>query len=228
MHILLVEDDPLLGQGIATYLELQGAQVTWLQEARALNTALAHGTYDTVLLDLMLPDGDGLQVCQYLSQRHPELPILMLTAKTDEDSALRGLAAGARDYLRKPFGNRELLARIQVHLPRKRADTLELGALQLRLSTRQATYSDQVLRLNRRQFDLLSCLLQHQTQVLSRDQLLDHLKMDWDVTDRTIDSHISQLRGLLRRAGAADIQIVSVYGLGYRLSLNPTADQASA
>lgn len=223
-QILLLEDDPVLGHGIQTYLELQSYQVCWLKSLADFQDHFSQQTlssYDLMLLDVMLPDANGLKLCQMVAQTHPALPVLMITAKTDEDAVIAGLASGARDYLRKPFGNRELLARIQVHLPRSSRRPMHLGPLQLCLETRQVWYQQRQLKLNRRQFDLLVCFVQRPDQVLSRHHLLDQLGMDYQVTDRTIDSHISQLRSLLRREGIQDIQIVSVYGLGYRLCVEP-------
>ncbi|MGV3526335.1 MAG: response regulator transcription factor [Candidatus Sericytochromatia bacterium] len=228
-RIFLLEDDPILGQGLRTCLELEGYEVEWQQGFQAAQGCLDNHAYDVYLLDVMLPDGNGIRLCQRLRDGDERAPIFFLTARTDENSVVEGFEAGANDYLRKPFSNRELLARIQASLrwhrpvdpPLERfaapAPLRDLDGLSLNPATREASWQGTLLPLNRRQFDVLHCLMRHADQVLSREQIMNQIGCDLDVTDRTIDAHISQLRQLLRQHGVEALRIQSVYGLGYRL-----------
>lgn len=230
-RIFLLEDDPVLGQGLQTCLELEGYQVNWQQRLQSAYANLDKSAYDLYLLDVMLPDGSGRELCQHLRSHQQRAPIFFLTARSDENSVVAGFDAGANDYLRKPFSNRELLARIQASLrwqemtaaPAPQPLGFEDSELSLNPSTREISWQGMPLRLNRRQFDLLSCLLRHPGQVLSREQIMDQIGCELDVTDRTIDAHISQLRQLLRQHGIAQLVIQSVYGLGYRLQRQAAA-----
>src|SRR5258708_4211927 len=112
-HFLLVEDDPILGRSLSVYLELEGNQLTWVKDLSAASEAINRNAYDLVILDVNLPDGSGFDFCSSLRSKGSRTPIIFLTAKTDEDSVVAGFNAGANDYVKKPFGNRELLARIK-------------------------------------------------------------------------------------------------------------------
>jgi DNA-binding response OmpR family regulator len=132
---------------------------------------------------------------------------------------VRGLELGANDFVKKPFSHRELMARIKVLFRSKFPVNKEIkkGDLTLLPEKRTATYKGESLTLNRRQFDILSYFLSHADQIITREQLLEHLNSDGDVIDRTIDSHVSQLRKILKTHEVEDFQIASVYGIGYRL-----------
>jgi DNA-binding response OmpR family regulator len=219
-HILLVEDDPGLGKGLKVALELSTYGVTWVESVHEAERALAKERFDLVLLDLNLPDGSGLRVAKACQKDRPELPVIILTASSDEDSVVAGLEAGAGDYVRKPFGNKELLARIKVALRGKaeaQDKVLQYGDVKLVPEKRRVLIKDQPVELNRREYDILAHFVAQPESVVTRESLLRVLKKEGEIFDRTIDSHVSHLRTRLRQGGALDIQISSVYGVGYRL-----------
>lgn len=219
-HLLLVEDDPGLGKGLKVALELSSYQVTWVESVHEAEREIAKQPFDLVLLDLNLPDGSGLRVAKTSRRERPELPIIILTASGDEDSVVAGLEAGAADYVRKPFGNKELLARVKVALRGKAEPedkVLQYGAIKLMPDKRRVVINEQPVELNRREYDILAHFVAQPESVVTRESLLRVLKKEGEIFDRTIDSHISHLRTRLRQGGAADVQISSVYGVGYRL-----------
>jgi two-component system OmpR family response regulator len=219
-HILLVEDDPGLGKGLKVALELSAYEVTWVESVHEAERALAKVTFDLVLLDLNLPDGSGLRIAKLCQKDQPQLPVIILTASSDEDSVVAGLEAGAGDYVRKPFGNKELLARVKVAL-RGRGEAqdkvLQYGGVKLVPEKRRVLINDQPVELNRREYDILAHFVAQPESVVTRESLLRVLKKEGEIFDRTIDSHISHLRTRLKQGGAADVQIISIYGVGYRL-----------
>jgi len=219
-HLLLVEDDPGLGTGLKVALEIAEYKVTWVESVHEAERALNAEKFDLVLLDLNLPDGSGLTVARSSQRDRPELPIVILTASGDEDSVVAGLEAGAADYVRKPFGNKELLARVKVALRGKveaEGKILSYGEVKLVPEKRRVLINEQPVELNRREYDILAHFVGQAESVVTRESLLRVLKKEGEIFDRTIDSHISHLRTRLRQGGAASIQISSVYGVGYRL-----------
>lgn len=217
--ILFVEDDPVLGRGLNVNFELEGYQVEWVQNLRDASTAQSAKPFDLMILDLGLPDGDGLEFLKSLRQGGSNLPVVILTAKTDEDSVVEGLQSGANDYVRKPFGKRELFARIQTVLrkPQSNAERLNFDDLSITREQRRAIYRGKEIELNRREFEILSYFVEHAEAVVTRAALLQALNTDGGLSDRTIDSHISHLRARLRQAEVTELQITSIYGVGYRL-----------
>jgi DNA-binding response OmpR family regulator len=218
-HILLVEDDPGIGTSVKLNLELEGYKVTWVQN---LHDALEHDKQDKfnlVLLDLGLPDGNGLSFCQKVRAQGSHLPVIILTAQVDEDSVVAGLGAGASDYIRKPFGNRELMARIKNTLrePTNREDQVRFGDILILREQRKAMFGTKDLELNRREFDILAYLVERGGSVATRDNILHYLDKEGEIFDRTLDSHISHIRAKLKISGATTMKIASVYGVGYRL-----------
>lgn len=218
-RILLVEDDPVLGRSLSLNFEMEGYRVTWARDLKSALAASEGEPPDLIVLDLELPDGSGLALCSRLREKGATLPILILTARGDEDSAVEGLSAGANDYVRKPFGNRELLARIRVALKEsaESAEKLRFGDLLLLTGQRRALWRGQEIDLNRRELDVLTTLARRPGAVVSREMLLETFAKDAEIFDRTIDSHVSHLRTKLRQAGARSLRIASVYGVGYRL-----------
>lgn len=143
---------------------------------------------------------------------------MVLTAKTDEDSVVEGLTSGANDYVRKPFGQKEILARIAMMLKApKRDPQFEFAELKVMKELRKIVYRGQNVELNRREFDILSFFIERAETVVTREALLGILDKDGEISDRTIDSHVSHLRSRLRHAQVDGVQISSVYGVGYRL-----------
>ncbi len=218
-RILVVEDDPILGRGLKLSLELDGHQVNWARDLRTGSAANANEAFELVILDLGLPDGSGLSLCSSLRDAGSRIPIIILTAKTDEDSVVAGLTAGANDYVRKPFGQKELLARVRTALraPLLREDQIRFGEVLLLKGQRKVMHQEREIDLNRREFDIFALLVDRAEQVVTRDQILNALDKNGEILDRTLDSHLSHIRKKFRSAGVQTIQISSVYGVGYRL-----------
>ena len=217
--ILLVEDDPVLAKSVQLNMELDSWSVLRaenLAQARALEAA---GAVDLVILDLGLPDGSGLIFLRELRAKDSRIPVLILTAQTDEESVVSGLEGGANDYIRKPFSMRELMARIKVALkePTLREHQVRFGPLLILKEARQASVDNVLLELNRREFDILTHLADQGGQVVTRERLLTKMDVEGEVFDRTIDSHISHIRARFKKAGVTQLAIASVYGVGYRL-----------
>lgn len=219
LEILIVEDDPVISRTLQVNVEGAGFRATLassLKQARQLNR---DHKYNLVLLDLNLPDGHGFDLLKEIRQSGSILPILILTAVSEEESVVTGLQLGADDYIRKPFGNRELIARIQavLRVPQIRERQLRYGDLLLLLEQRVVRYQDQTIDLSRREFDLLHHLVNRSEAIVTRENLINAISKDGEIFDRTIDSHISHLRGTLKKADVKTIKISSVYGVGYRL-----------
>ena len=223
MHLLVVEDDPRLGRMLRRLLG-DDLHVVELAATGREGLELAEGVngLDAVILDLGLPDIDGLEVARRLRASGSTLPILMLTARDSVRDRVRGLDAGADDYLVKPFAYEELSARLRA-LSRRGANghgrtgaLLRAGAICLDEARHLVTVSDRRLELSPREYALLECLLRHPDQVLSRDQLLDHA---WPagvaVTLNSVDAYVSFLRKKLGREAGELIQ--TIRGVGYRL-----------
>lgn len=218
-RILLVEDDPMLGEGLSISLKLEGYELVWKKSIGQGFEAFQSEKIDLCILDIGLPDGQGTDLCKKIREENKDVGIIFLTAKTDEETVVRGLEMGANDFVKKPFSHRELMARVKVVLRSKFSISKELkvGNLIVVPEKRTATYNGDQLTLNRRQFDILCYFITHIDQIITRDQLLSHLNTDGDVFDRTIDSHVSQLRKILKTHEVEEIQITSIYGIGYRL-----------
>lgn len=221
-RILVVEDEPKLGQLLVDYLQAAGFQSDWLLEGNSVVNQVKHFPPDLILLDLMLPGIDGLSICRQLRQ-FSNIPIIIVTAKTEEFDRLVGLEIGADDYICKPFSPREVIARIKTILRRcYRQTTAENSNFKLIIdeSAYQIHYQNQTIELTPAEFRLLKYLSQHPGKVFSRDKLLNNLYDDYRiVTDRTIDSHIKNLRRKLQQLDKKRQFIRSVYGLGYRWEL---------
>lgn len=220
-RILLVEDDPILGRGLKFSLEREGYEVTWTETIASTLTALDAHIFNLIALDLQLPDGTGLTIAKKASSKKSSIPVIMITASGDEESVIAGFSAGAADYVRKPFGTRELLARIKVVLGSKSQNfpfrTIQYCELSIQPEQRIAKLSDVPMELNRRQFQILSHLIANAEAVVTRDALISSLDKSEEMFDRTIDSHVSLLRSKLKKFGANGVQITSIYGVGYRL-----------
>jgi DNA-binding response OmpR family regulator len=216
-HVLVVEDDPTVREVVVRYLEHAGIVVTAVGDGESALSEAALRWPDLVVLDLMLPQIDGLEVCRRLRAVAP-VAVIMLTARGDEDDRVMGLELGADDYVSKPFSPRELAARIKAILRRveHRNDDEVLAAhdIVLRRDSRDVTVSGSMIELTGKEFDLLACFLEHPGIVLSREKLLD---LVWGMTypggTRTVDVHVAQLR---RKLGDPDT-IRTVRGSGYKL-----------
>jgi two-component system phosphate regulon response regulator OmpR len=218
-RILLIEDDSRLAGMVAEYLGKAGYHVVHAADgARGL---ILHGRepLDAVILDLMLPDADGLEICRQIRGRS-DLPILMLTARGDPMDRVVGLEMGADDYLPKPFEPRELLARLRAILRRGRggakADVLRYGRLEIDRGAREARLDGATRPLTSYQFALLLALAQHAGRVMSRDALMDLVKGEpIEAFDRSIDVHVSRIRAAIEDDPKKPRRIVTVRGAGY-------------
>jgi len=217
--ILLVEDDPILGRGLAINLEAEGYKVNWVSGLLAAFEANQKSKLDLIIIDLGLPDGSGLDLIKDIRDKGSRIPVIILTAKTDEDTVVEGLQCGANDYVRKPFGNKELLARIKTVLrePQRREHQARYSDLLVLIDKRRIMYGEDELELDPREFDILNYFIQHAESVITREALIAAINRDGEIFDRTIDSHVSHVRRRLRESGVKTVQISSVYGVGYRM-----------
>ncbi len=219
--LLVVEDDEAIGRSLVQALTGQGATVGWARNARdALR--LAATTTDLVLLDLGLPDDDGLEVCRQLRGRYPHLDIVVVTARTEEIDVVVGLDAGADDYISKPFRLAELLARIRARLRRQETEptAVEVGPLHLDLAARRCILDGGEVELRAKEFDLLATLALDAGHVVGRRRLLAELwDQHFDTTSKSLDMHVSALRRKLDRPGQPSL-LTTVRGVGYRLEVD--------
>ena len=217
MRILIVEDEARIGAFLARAFEAEGIGVDVVEDgADGLDHALT-GIYDLVILDLLLPGLSGLEALRELHLRRSELPVLILSARSDLPTKLRGFALGAVDYVAKPFSLDELLARARVHMRRARiaddANVISVGGLSLDLARRQARVGDTVADLSDREFRLLHFLMEHVGQVISRERLLAEVwGYDFDPRSNVVDVCVRRLR---RRLGPG-APIETVRNAGYR------------
>ncbi|AKG20085.1 response regulator [Calothrix sp. 336/3] len=222
MRILLIEDDYLLAQAVATALTKQNYVVDIAADGEAGWELISVCNYDLILLDVILPKLDGISLCRQLRQSGHQMLILLLTAKDTKTDKIIGLDAGADDYVVKPFDFQELSARIRALLRRGNTSLppiLEWGSLRLDPSTCEVTYADIVLNLTAKEFSLLDLFLRNNQRIFSRSAIVDQL---WSAEkdppeENTIKSHIKSLRQKLKAAGANYDFIETVYGMGYRL-----------
>lgn len=215
MRLLLVEDDPLLGDGIKTALQREGYVVEWLDNGTDAIAALRFDDFSVVVLDLGLPDVDGMEVLRHL-RRHSALPVLILTARDDVEDRIAGLDGGADDYVLKPFDLQELLARLRVVMRRaegRASQVLEVGPLRIDEARHQVTWRGVPVSLARREYALLLELARHPDKVMTRPRL-ESLLYGWDeeVASNAVEVHIHHLRKKLDKG-----LIATVRGIGYRL-----------
>jgi len=215
-RILIVEDDPGMASFLDRGLTSRGYATTVVVEGARATAIAADSDFDLVILDLGLPDVDGLTVLRELRRRGENIPIVILTARDDSRDKVEGLDAGADDYVTKPFGLEELLARIRVRLRETGSaepTVLEVGGLTLDVRTRKAMIDGDVVELTAREFTMLETFMRHAGQVLSREQLLAHVwGYDYDPGSNVVEVYVRYLR---RKLG--DGVIETVRGMGYRL-----------
>ncbi len=227
-QILIVEDEADLAQTVAFNLEQEGFRpVVVGTGAEALEHVRSGQPPDLVLLDLMLPDISGTEVCRQLRQgpQTRRVPVLMLTAKTDPIDRVVGFEVGADDYVTKPFSVRELVLRIRAILRRTEAsapaepESLRFGILRLDFEGHRAWVEEQEVILTALEFRLIKTLVQRRGRVQTREVLLNHVwEMSGDVTTRTVDTHVRRLR---KKLGAASVYIETLRGVGYRFQSEP-------
>ncbi|MFF4269519.1 response regulator transcription factor [Streptomyces sp. NPDC001536] len=218
-RVLVVDDDPTVAEVVAGYLDRAGYTVDRADDGpTALTRAAAHRP-DLVVLDLMLPGMDGLEVCRRMRDHGP-VPVIMLTARGDEDDRILGLEVGADDYVTKPFSPRELVLRVESVLRRTRHDTgtrlLSAAGLTVDPAARRATKNGTELALTLREFDLLAFFLRNPGRAYAREDLM-HQVWGWDFGDlSTVTVHVRRLRGKVEDDSARPRLIQTVWGVGYR------------
>lgn len=227
-RLLMVEDDPEISRLVADFMTREGFEIDLAASAAEMDALLARRRPDLVILDLMLPGEDGLSICRRL-RLADTIPIIMLTAKSDEIDRVVGLEMGADDYLVKPFGPRELLARVRAVLRRgnqlaqPRANRrLGFANVVVDLDARSLEVADsgRPIALTSAEFDLLACFVQHPRRVLTRDQIMDFTRgRGFEPYDRTVDMVVSRLRRKLATAGVETTCISTVRNGGYLMTL---------
>jgi DNA-binding response OmpR family regulator len=220
MRLLLVEDDPMIGESIEEGLRGESYAVDWVRNGRDVELALAGVAYDLMLLDLGLPGKQGMEVLRATRARGDDLPVLIITARDGTPARVEGLDAGADDYLVKPFDLDELLARIRALLRRRVSRTqsvIEHGKLKLDLASHEASLDGQPVKLSAREFSVLRALLDNPGSVVSKAQLEEKL-YGWnsEVESNTVDVYVHHLR---KKFGSDFIK--NVRGVGYKIAAAP-------
>jgi DNA-binding response OmpR family regulator len=222
--VLVVEDDPAIGGELRTAVSSSGFDVTLAPDGAAALAAVGRHAPDLVLLDLGLPDTDGVLLCRELRQLTPDAVIVALTARTEELEVIVALDAGADDYLTKPFRLAELLARIRAHLRRRpaaEARQLVVGRLTLDLAARQARFDGREVALRPKEFDLLAALVACAGEAVSRERLMAEVwDENWFGPTKTLDVHLSLLRRKLADLGERPDRITTLRGHGYRYEVD--------
>jgi len=221
-RVLMIDDDAALARMVAEYLGSRGLAVTVTGTLGQGEALLRSGGFDLLILDAMLPDGDGFDLCKSWRQ-HSQLPILMLTARGDDVDRIVGLELGADDYLPKPFNPRELLARLRALLRRSQmavnapaGEVLRFGRLEIDRGALEARLNGQPVSLTAHQFSLLWALATHPGRVLSREALLELARGDaLEAFDRSVDVHISRIRAAIEDDQKEPRRIITVRGAGY-------------
>ncbi len=226
IRILVAEDETNLREGLVDTLESEGYRVSAVGDGAAALQVFASGGIDLVLLDIMMPEKSGFDVCREIRKDNTRVPIIMLTAKGEEIDKVLGLELGADDYVTKPFGLHELRARIAAVLrrclPEPAAvvglpDTINFGAAEIDRKSYQGRLLSRVFSLTARELKLIDAFCRHPGQVLSRNELLNLVwGIDYHGTTRTLDQHIAQLRKKIETDAASPEVILTVHGVGYR------------
>lgn len=219
--ILVVDDEPKVARLARDYLEKNGFRVMIASDGQSALTIARHEEPDLIILDLMLPDINGREVCRIL-RRESDVPIIMLTALSEEIDQITGLEIGADDYINKPFSVQTLVARVRALLRRaggemKAPAILRVGGLEIDSARHTVTFNSAPIKLTPNEFRLLRVLASRAGQTLTREQLLDDLYETVSTLDRRVDSHIKNLRKKLE-AASGESMIETIYGIGYRLN----------
>lgn len=224
LFILIVEDDPAIGAFVQTALDREGFDVELVKRGEAALARVEITSPDLILLDLMLPGLDGLQVCQALRRRTQYIPIIMLTAKDDDVDKIVGLEMGADDYITKPFKIRELLARVRAllrlvqHSKNPASRAYRFGSLEINVESRTVRRDGKLLNLTPKEFELLALLASNPRRVFGRETLLEKVwGYDYAGETRTVDVHIQRLRQKIETDPAEPRLLVTVRNIGYKL-----------
>ncbi|WP_252090000.1 two-component system response regulator OmpR [Pseudomonas sp. MWU13-3659] len=224
--ILIVDDDPGLSSLLDRFFTSKGFRVRTVPNVEQMDRLLAREVFNLVVLDLMLPGEDGLSACKRLRASNNQIPIIMLTAKGDELSRIKGLELGADDYLAKPFNPDELVARVKAVLrrqapsvpgaPGSEEETVTFGDYALSLATRELKRGEETHMLTTGEFAVLKALVMHAREPLTRDKLMNLARgREWDALERSIDVQISRLRRMIEPDPSKPRYIQTVWGVGY-------------
>lgn len=217
--ILIVEDDPQIARVLKINLKLSGHETENVTTISDAWETLRRDHFDLMCLDIGLPDGSGIDLCEKVRSNGDEIPILFMSARTDETTVVKGITSGGDDYIRKPFGMEELKARMNKVMKRFTPPTtaVTFGELSVDPVKRLVTLTGEILTLGRKELDILLILARKAGEVVTRETILTALYDGADMYDRTVDSHMSHLRRKIREVAGDELRISSVYGLGYKL-----------
>jgi DNA-binding response OmpR family regulator len=227
-QILIVEDEPNMRLGLKDNLEFEGYQVALAYNGRQGLDQIVNNRYDLVLLDVMLPELSGFDVCKIAREKGVQTPIILLTAKGEEIDKVLGLELGADDYITKPFGLRELLARIKAVLrrgPDKKPIPTEvsIGKMLVNFSSYVASIDQEQVKMSHKEFEILKYLWEHRNDTVSRYQLLEDIwGYNEQPTTRTVDNFILKLRQKIEQNPEEPQIILTVHGIGYKMLDSPT------
>jgi two-component system, OmpR family, response regulator len=225
MELLIIEDDSVMGKALQKGLNEAGHRCQWINDGPQAQTQLSAGKYDLILLDIMLPGINGIELLRQYRKTGNKTPVILITALGSVEERVTGLNAGADDYLVKPFALAELLARMDAVARRttsRPATTLTVGELTLELSTRRVRRGEQDIELTPMEFSLLELLMRYAGQIVTRKMLCEHLwEYDWEGTTNVIEVHINRLRNKLDKIYKEPL-IQTIRGRGYALRTNTT------
>ena len=222
--ILIVEDEPDMLRGLKDNLEFENYEVETARDGQAGLKKIVDHSYDLIILDVMMPKLSGLDVCKRARERGVATPIIMLTARGEEIDKVLGLELGADDYITKPFGVRELMARIKAVLRRTEgspggaSDHMVLGPVSIDFGSYTATRDDKPLNLSPKEFDIMKFLWDHRNKTVPREDLLTQVwGYDESISSRTVDNSILKLRQKIEEDPALPKHIITIHGIGYKL-----------
>jgi len=223
--ILIVEDEPAMLMGLRDNLEFEGYQVDTAEDGAIGLEKISQNAYSLVLLDVMLPHISGFDICKKVRKEGIQTPIILLTARGEEIDKVLGLEFGADDYITKPFGLRELLARIravlrrtEINHPVKQEEKVEIGKLQVDFSSFESFVDGEEVKMSHKEVEILQYLWENKNQIVSRDDILDNIwGTDYQPTSRTIDNFVLKLRQKIENDPNHAKIILTVHGVGYRL-----------
>jgi DNA-binding response OmpR family regulator len=219
-RILVVEDEPPLALGLEDDLKLEGYEVEVARDGETASRRAREQSFDLIILDVMLPHKDGFEVCRELRRAGLRMPVILLTAKTQESDKVLGLELGADDYVTKPFSPRELRARVKAALRRAAGETPEIyrfGDAEVDFSRCELRRGGRAVEMTPIEFKLLAAFIRHRGQTLNRSKLLDQVwGRETFVTDRVVDTHLTNLRKKIEPKPSEPRFLVSVRGMGYR------------
>ena len=227
-NILVVDDDPDIAQTLRSYLEQSGYLVSVASDGKQAIQAFHSVRPDLIVLDLMMPEMDGMEVTRTI-RRHSDVPIIMLTARVDETDKLIGLEMGADDYVTKPFSPREVVARVKAVLRRTRgqplqSEVLTAGGIRLDRAAHEVTLNNRPVDLTPSEFNLLQALMDNPGRVMTRLQLIEKgFGYTYEGYERTIDAHVKNLRQKIEEDPRNPDYILTVYGVGYRFNIPENA-----